>query len=135
MEHKTFAATPRRTKAFHTLLSALQEMPGYRKPQLIAYLCDEKEAVVYDVLIAEGNFAADWRRTSRPSGAEIGSLENGLELLLTCAKRLYVDGEVVVQADDGMYNAVQVRDVMLYFYRGIGSVFGETTGAPSRHEP
>lgn len=113
-KNKMFTATMRRMKALHTLLSALDDLGGYTKVQLIAYLCDMPEEVINSVLLVEGLLASDWRRLGRPSAAEVGALENELELGLNSGGQLDPDEEVVVYADDGMFNNVPVRTLMLY---------------------
>ncbi|KAJ4142263.1 uncharacterized protein LMH87_007724 [Akanthomyces muscarius] len=113
-KHKLFATTMRRIKAFYTVLSSLDNLGGYRKSQLVSYLVGMPEATVTSALLVDGALAADWRRAGRPSAAEVGALENELEVYLSGGANLHIDEEVVVFADNGLGEIVPVRSLMLY---------------------
>ena len=113
-KYKVFATTVRRIKAFYMVLSALDNLGGYSKSDLLAHLCKMPEAVVRDVLVTEGLLTSDWRRMDRPSAAEVGALENEIEMYLTGDGIIHIDEEVVIYTADGRHNQVPVRDLMLY---------------------
>ncbi|KAJ4159593.1 uncharacterized protein LMH87_007534 [Akanthomyces muscarius] len=113
-KHKLFATTMRRIKAFYTVLSSLDNLGGYTKSQLVSFLVGMPESTVTSALLVDGALAADWRRAGRPSAAEVGALENELEVYLSGGANLRIDEEVVVFADNGLWRIVPVRSLMLY---------------------
>lgn len=113
-EHRVFATTLRRMKAFYVLLSCIDDLGDYSKTELIAHLCRVPEAVVRNVLITQNFLEDDWRRLDRPSASDVAALENELELYLTGEGKLDKDEEVVVYTDDGTHALVPLRDIMLY---------------------
>lgn len=112
-EQKVFASSIRRIKAFHIVLSALDDLAGYSKTELIAHLTQLPDAVVRNALLVETFLESDWRRITRPSAAEVAALENELEIYLTVDGTISQDEEVVLLADSA-YGPAPLRDYLLY---------------------